>query len=389
MRTLLVLFWLAALASAQARNLHPAYPLLDKDGNPVANQPVSPMATCGKCHDTEYIASHGYHARALGGFTPYSYDTGDLEIEAKVKRFGARHVGGGPAAALGVELNCFLCHIPQADNASRISELEAGRFAWAATATLAKTGLFQRTDKGWRYTGPETVELVPRDPPSENCGFCHGPVHTSSDPFVFEETPYALTRGRVFSPQRLADSGMNIAGKADQGRPFDVHAERLVRCSNCHFAPNNPAYRLESKATRPKHLTFDARRSSIDEYLKRPNHDFARGRDDSMRRCADCHDAEGTHDWLPQLDVHLRRVSCEACHIPHVPAPAARVIDWTVDDPPLIDYRGVDGAVNNPASLVTGWEPTLLENDEGQLAPYNVVTVRYWEDGGQPLALGA
>ena len=95
-----------------------------------------------------------------------------------VQGFGDRHVGGGPAlnarngqpltelsadagnpetamldpvtgkatawdwsASGGVEMNCFLCHLPDPNNDARIAALQSSEFRWANTATLVGTGL--------------------------------------------------------------------------------------------------------------------------------------------------------------------------------------------------------------------------------------------------------
>ncbi len=48
-----------------------------------------------------------------------------------------------------VEMNCFLCHIPQSNNEARGAALTAGDFAWANTATLLGTGLVEQEENGW------------------------------------------------------------------------------------------------------------------------------------------------------------------------------------------------------------------------------------------------
>ena len=62
-------------------------------------------------------------------------------------------------------------------------------------------------------------------------------------------------------------------------------------------------------------------------------------------------------------------------------APAIQSYDWTVltlDEQPVKVYRGVDGDPNAVTSLLTGYEPVLLNrtNINGQklLAPYNLTT---------------
>ena len=385
----------AVVAVAQEPSLHPRFQLLDAMGRNVLDSdldggaPVSPRRTCGTCHDTAYIAAHNYHVTAFGKQPGLTRAGADLDPAAWMRKYGARHTGGGDAPA---EMNCFLCHLRDADNAARVTELRAGRFDWAATATLAGTGIVKRTDNGWTYDAKRFrdghIDLAPRDPPDRNCGFCHGPVHAGPEPLSLRgkfDEPELATRGQVFSAQRLKDSALNLAGKEKLTFAWDIHAERLVRCAACHHAPNNPVFRQESDATRPEHLRFDARRPAFGEYLKQPDHNFARA--GTIRQCADCHRTDETHEWLPYRERHMARVRCEACHIPRVYAPVRSVTDWTGDGltgggAPRVEYRGIDGAVDDPRSLVTGWEPALLPDDEGRLAPFNLMVEWSRADGG-------
>lgn len=62
----------AESAPGQFSPIHPPIELLDEDGLNVleSGAAVSTMQTCGSCHDTEFIASHSYHASAgLESFT--------------------------------------------------------------------------------------------------------------------------------------------------------------------------------------------------------------------------------------------------------------------------------------------------------------------------------
>lgn len=415
-------------ASAQSK-LHPAVPLKDPQGKSVlrSGRPVSPARSCAPCHDTKHIAAHSYHALAgsaeeskgwrawdhgpglLGRWEPLLYRRPQARGEW-VRLLGARHVGGGPAAP-SVEMNCFLCHTPRPNNQARIAELRAGRGAWAATATLAGTGLVRRTAKGWRWQ-PEAFDAqgaAPRerlqlgDPRATNCGLCHGRVHLGRAPLVVRSGLSAWdteTKGQVFSPQRICDSGMNVAGKADLTRPWDVHAERLMTCTSCHPSLDNPATFRERDQTRPAHLRGGGRRLTIGAFLSQPSHHFAKGDPaqgtvarrlaGSMRGCADCHDAGATHaSWLPQTTRHLQRLDCAACHVPRVHAPARRATDWTTVDRegrPRIEYRGVEGPVDDPRSLVRGYVPALLvrrprAGGAAKLVPHNLVTTWFWVSG--------
>ena len=132
-------------------------------------------------------------------------------------------------------------------------------------------------------------------PTDRACGFCHGVVYQQPEPMLLAPDPHQRmteTQGVVFSAQRISDSAMNVAGKDTLSLPWDVHAERLVSCASCHFSPNHPAYSYVAGG--PGHLRFDARRTEITEYLRRPDHQFAKGQstqatvanqlDGSMRR---------------------------------------------------------------------------------------------------------
>jgi thiosulfate reductase cytochrome b subunit len=421
------------LAAAQESNtppisaavLHPTFPLLDHEGVNVLESggPVSTMQTCGACHDTAFIAEHSVHTDAglsligatdddprawvnglgwYGGWNPITYPDSDLSVAEWVQQFGWRHVGGGPAAEVGVEMNCFLCHMPDADNTARIAALESGQFEWASTATLS---FAQPTGTGWaldpaafdtngHLLRPYITLGAPRD---TNCGFCHGQVDTNAqipltlDPLDARQWT-TQTTGQIFSPQRISSSGMNIEGKAQLNRSWDVHAERVVGCTDCHYALNNPIFYVEPAAGRPEHLAFDPRRMDYDDFLLRQLHQFANGGqkyqdafpvfERGARDCATCHDAAAAHTWLEYADRHLSALACETCHIPTIYGPALASVDWTVLDSngePLRQYRGVD--FSGGAPFITGYQPVLLPDSSSRLAPHNIVSAWYWVAG--------
>lgn len=376
----------------------------------------------------------------------------DLTTADWVKLLGARHAGGGPAvydrsggllteltpdaanveastldpapapararvngqpvpwdwAASGVvEMNCFLCHTPDPANDARITALQAGQFQWANTATLANSGLVAQVDGAWQWQPaafdaegrllPEFVTM--QDPTNANCGQCHGLVHTDNDsPLLLEDSGgwSTQTTGQIISPQRMANSGLNLADKESLSRSWDIHAERVLACTDCHYALNNPIYYQETDDSRPDHLTFDPRRIDLSEYLYRPLHQFAKGQsaqsalaselDNTLRRCESCHSVEATHNWLPYKDRHAAAVSCESCHIPTLYAPALQTVDWTVlqtDGAPRTAYRGL---ADNDNSLITGFPPTLLpqQSSNASLTPFNLITAWYWVYGDPP-----
>lgn len=472
----------AAAPVAQPAIFHPTFLLLDAAGDNVleSGNPVSTMATCGACHDAEFITEHSFHADVglsqfgsggdqpwdsspglFGNWDPITYrylsptgsETVDLTTAEWLMTIGQRHVGGGPATtsrnglpltelaikptnpetsifdpALGelvawdwaesgtVEMNCFLCHLDNPNNEARTAALAAGNFSWANTLTLVGTGLLDEVDGDLQWNAaafnadgtlkPDFVTV--QDPTNENCGNCHGTVHMDlNTPLTLDAYTTSdwstMTTGQIMSPQKLSQTGLNLDDKAELARSWDIHAERVVACTDCHFALNNPIYYQEGDATRPDHLVFDPRRIDLGEYLYRPLHQFAKGSsaqsdvapelDDTLRRCESCHSVEATHNWLPYKERHTTAVACESCHIPELYAPALESVDWTVltmDGTAKMAYRGIDGdfAVN---SLLSGYEPVLLpkENRDGttQITPFNLVSAWYWVADDQPVAL--
>jgi hypothetical protein len=415
MKAVLLLFLLTPTLAAS--DLHPPVMLRDASGESVLSSgaPVSTLRSCSPCHDTMFIASHSYHAWTGETWNPLT-PPGALKAGSAEwnKRYGFRHTGGGHALPMGVEPNCFLCHLKDPDNGARIDVLVKGAPQWAATATLASTGLVKPEGKAWAYDqekfistdGQRKADIDLLHPPVTNCGLCHGQVHTGSDPLVPVHGLSAWsteTTGQVFSWQQMSLSGANLEGREELSRAWDVHAERLLDCADCHPSLNNPGYYAESAETRPRHQRFEARKLKLSQFLKQPNHHFAKGfsvqgevaqeLDGTMRRCEDCHDFESTHEWLPYARQHVRRLLCEVCHIPRLYAPARKVTDWSVISPggePRVEHRGIDGPIGEAGTLVKGYRPVILprpEPDGPRLGPMNLITTWYWQSDGVPVDL--
>lgn len=307
-----------------------------------------------------------------------------------------------------MEMNCFLCHLESPNNEARVKEIQAGKFGNANTATLLGLNVVTKSGEGWAWSADAFNErgevkseiLRIQDPTNANCAACHGVVHAGDAPLTISacdlDYPQTATTGQVVSGQRINQSGVNLAGKNDLARSWDIHAQRQLKCTDCHYALNNPAHASESKGPGPSHLLYDPRSLDIGEYLQRPDHNFARGQSaqfnvapeykGTMRRCENCHDANKSHaNWLPYIETHMRVVACETCHIPQMYAPAIQAYDWTVvttDSGAVETCRGVDGDPQAITSLVTGYQPVLLNrtNIDGEtlLAPYNLITSFYW-----------
>ena len=373
----------------------------------------------------------------------------DLGTPGWVQTLGIRHAGGGPAVKTPdgqylpsvtprkndptaqymsptsgeqipwnwdksgvVEMNCFLCHTPDPNNQARIKELKAGNFKWANSATLLGTGIITTTPTGYAWNPAAFTEegkLVPsyvqvQDPSNKNCGLCHGEVHATNDTPLMQSscTWNAAVTGEIISPQRLYKTGLNLQDKDSLSRAWDIHAERVVDCVDCHPSVNNPIYFEGSKQSDGlAHLIFDARRIDIEDYLHRPSHQFAKGQsaqtdvapeyDNTMRRCEGCHDPDAVHDWLPYKDAHFKAVSCESCHVPKIYGPAFKQVDWTVvklDGRSQNQCRGVDGDPANVEALIYGYNPVLFPQNRPTgntpLAPFNLISSWYWIQGDPP-----
>ncbi|MCA9950391.1 MAG: cytochrome b/b6 domain-containing protein [Anaerolineales bacterium] len=407
------------------------------------------VQTSGQPWDSSPGLFGKWNPLTYGYLSPEGDERVDLTTVDWLRTLGVRHVGGGPATTSRegepltslspdansvetsvvdpetqelvpwdwtesgtVEMNCFLCHMSQPNNAARKDALHAGDFAWANSATLLGSGILTQTNAAYTWNpdafdadgelAPEMVGI--QDPGNENCGLCHGLVHVDAQtPAVLDgctpEQWSTITTGQIMSPQKISHSGINVADKEELRRSWDIHTERVVNCTDCHYSLNNPVYYQENDGTRPDHLTFDPRRIDLGEYLYRPLHQFAKGQsaegtlapefDNSLRRCESCHDAGSTHTWLPYTDQHMSALSCESCHIPKMYASARQTVDWTVlntEGQPQSDCRGMEGDGETFATvLVTGYEPVLLPRDNGDgstpLAPHNLITSFYWVYG--------
>jgi len=308
-----------------------------------------------------------------------------------------------------LEMDCFLCHTPQPNIEARKNSIEAGDFRGASTATLLGTGIVSKQENKLSYQ-PDAFDvngnlkqavIMIQDPTNQNCAACHGEVHTTfREPFAVEacdpDMTLTSTTGQLISSQKINLSGMNIKDKQDQARSWDIHAERALKCTDCHFSVNNPIFSIETDGAYPSHLIYDPRKLGISEYLQQPDHNFARGESaqyntaadfkGSMRRCESCHDAQKEHEtFLPYTGQHFNALACESCHIPKMYAPALEMVDWTfinADGSAGRLCRGVTGKGSTVTDLVTGFDPILMQrsnlNGSESLTPYNLVSSWYW-----------
>lgn len=356
--------------------------------------------------------------RVVGGGPATTARDGTLLIDAKVSKDNPETALLGKDGNVStwdwdksgtMEMNCFLCHLEAPNTTARADAIQSGDFGGANTATILELNIVTKSADGWAWNAEAFNEngelkselLAIQDPTNANCATCHGEVHPNAgDPLTLNQCdlnyPQTATTGQVVSGQRINASGVNLANKDGLDRSWDIHAERELKCTDCHYALNNPSHASELQSNNPEHLLYDPRSLEIGEYLQRPDHNFARGESaqfnvapeykGTMRRCENCHDANKSHaSWLPYIETHMNAVACETCHIPQMYAPAIQTYDWTVittEGQAVSECRGVEGTPNKVDSLVTGYKPVLLNrtNIDGDtlLAPYNLVTSFYW-----------
>jgi hypothetical protein len=384
-----------------SNGFHPRIILSDAAGQPVRESggPIDPMTTCGQCHDVRWIGSHGFHfARPEGVATVI-----DPRPEPTTTR--------AP--------NCFFCHVQQANVTSARAALARGAADWVATATLAGSSLVVSTamtasasaeastppsttastptpphpSAPYRYErqaiasdGSVSADQLQLGPPSNQaCGACHGIVSRHGPALAEWSTQPAMTThsGQVFSPARVLDTSLNLKDRDQLARSWDVHAERLLNCSDCHFSPNDPRARAMNGSTAAA-LRFDPRHAGIAAFLRKPSHEFARGQ--ASVSCEHCHQSQNLHAFLPHAQRHLAKLACETCHIPRSLVPALAEVNDAVPAAPgraARSYRGLRGDIRDPAAYIEGFAPAiaLRKTPAGKqrLTPVNWVVSWSWK----------
>jgi thiosulfate reductase cytochrome b subunit len=352
---------------------HP--PISLRDNNGVLAQKsglaISNSETCGDCHDTGFIAKHNTHA-------------GLNEVK-------------GSTTATQPESDCFVCHIDVSDLVDQGEPDSTASRTLGSMSTLAKTKLVKKQGNYWRWNSStflkdgriKDVGLGLRSPENVNCLQCHKMSPDQLAEIVNPELSHP--NSDVFSGEKLNRSSFNISNKSSHNHSWDVHAEKLVKCVNCHYSDNHPVYYREPEATRPAHLKFDSRKLSYKEYIAHPSHQLANAPDNNADMascsecCVSCHNKGVGHDFLEAKEQHFRSLSCESCHISETYLSAISTIDYTILDPakrPLVNRVKKEGAEEENGVLV-GHRPLLLltSTTKGEkFKPYRMATTWSWKD---------
>jgi hypothetical protein len=369
------------------------------------------LTKCGGCHTGGGISE--YDLRGHRFLTPEAQPSGPLDPSYTIRDRETGQVIPWDWQKSGIaEADCFLCHVPKASRGDRKKEMAAGNFRWANNATLADTGIVVRQENGMftynraAFNADGTVKteaLDLSDPTLENCAQCHG--FTARNTTTIQPIQHAdIMRGTeksgwIYNGAKISDTASpNIVGKEKMDFPWDAHAAAGLVCIDCHFSVNNPGRMIQEDPK--KNLRYKPAEVDLAVYLRRPDHNFARGdippetvnltKHDTMRACGDCHEAEKGHAFLPYKSTHFRTLACQTCHIPAVHFWAYRSDDWgfVMDTGgSRITMRGIEGSIVDPESEIRGYLPayipTLDKNHDLQIRPTNLITGVYWFDKGK------
>lgn len=370
------------------------------------------VRACGSCHPGGGPAETDDLGRRMDTVDPATTQPLDIyyhyydKIQGKLRTWDWRESGVA-------EVNCFMCHTPNYNEALRTEYIRDGYFGDAFSASLVDTGVVEEDeDSGELKYIPEAFDangfvkknlLALTKPGVQQCGQCHGFAAVGEQanqirPFYEDGDIRRGTKkmGRIWSSGLIKDSDASIPGKEKLDFPWDAHAAKGLICVDCHFSRNNPA-----KMVRPlekAHLRYSPKTTSWPDYLRHPDHSFAKGstypetvRSDlsfSMRTCTNCHDPmAGHHSWLPYAEHHFKRLSCETCHVPYKHYWAYKQLDISAQDRPAAKARGIIGSYKNPESKIVGFQPAYLPRIDRdglrKIITVNPITSLLWIDAGR------
>jgi hypothetical protein len=366
------------------------------------------LTKCGGCHTGGGISEYDLRGRRF--LSAAAKPDGALDPSYTIRDRATGRVLSWDWEKSGIaEADCFLCHVPKASRGARRKQMAAGNFRWANNATLIDTGIVSEKGDGaflYNRAAFDTHGAVKRealdlsDPAIENCAMCHGfsaRNTTTIQPIQFADIARGTEKsGWIYNGAKISDTvSPRILGNQKMDYAWDAHAAKGLVCIDCHFSPNNPGRMIHDDPK--KNLRYKPAGEDLAVYLKRPDHNFARGNippetvnitsHDTMRACGDCHDAEKSHAFLPYKSRHFRALACQTCHIPAVHFWAYRSDDWGFlmdTGTSRITLRGIDGSIVDPESDVTGYLPAYIptpdRNNHLQIRPTNLITGVYWFD---------
>jgi thiosulfate reductase cytochrome b subunit len=329
----IVFFFLTSLfmgVNSDSKKLHPKISFYDRNGNVLRTgfSNHSSEKTCSTCHDVKYILKDNSHSKHLK------------------------------------EMNCLNCH------------LDRGNVKGSFDKVLDEPTLTS-----------DNIKII--NPKNENCNSCHGTnsyddqsIELPKDFLHHEKYNSIKFTGVIQSYQKIKDSFLNIQNKSNSENSWDVHSERKVSCTGCHFTSNNPKKNINRPEKDSDHLISDPRSLSQSDYLNRPNHDL------TNLDCQTCHNPYKIHSEIPYKATHIEKLQCQSCHVPIVKGPILKEIDFTIlkaPSTPAQIFRNLEGKDEDPinARYIKSFTPSLLPlSDSEKLAPMNLVTRWNWISTG-------
>ncbi len=334
------------------------------------------------------------------------------------------------------EANCLVCHTP--NYSKGIQDMRTTgkgiykypHFSSSTSAGLITTGIVKKVlDNGKVIYNPKAfypdgtlrpgwLKISGEFARANACLQCHAApvINHHVDPWY--NTPVVRTinrgvlrKGFVWSKENISECTDNIVGKDTMNYPWDVHAKAGLTCIDCHQLPNSPGI-VKQGVKGYQDTTWS--RLAFAEFIKRPDHNFGKGnpltwrvRDDmnfTVKRCEDCHDAmKKGHDWLPQKELHLKKIACTTCHVPKIhywsinsfnfalprPEPfslGVKITGACGEAPQWFTLLGTKGnPIENPKAKIDGFYPLYIPNNftpngPKQIAPYAVTFSLHWID---------
>ncbi len=330
---------LISLFAFSKNSLHPAFPLLDKNGLPNKANP-SIEQSCKACHDTEYIQKTNSHSSLVAG---------------------------------GVD--CVDCHMPFFLNGKKIPYDNQGWVTHEWVENLSKPTL----DNCMACHSSHSNSML-----EEGEGLTLSSIVTHSKASNQWASNLTFTQGAIYSAEKISGSFINVQNKHGEMQSFDVHAQRQMNCTSCHTTSNNPSQN-HMDSSKLSHLKFDIREQlGLSEYLEKPNHHFM------TSDCRSCHQPLESHKKFPYPTKHLETVSCQSCHIPQISGPLLKHVNQAVvtqNGSSILSFWNTETVLPSDSlqeasqklntDFLTSVHPILLSKN-GILSPYNIVETTQW-----------
>lgn len=406
-------------------------PLLGDDGkeqDPKA-PPYSTEETCGKCHDYPTI-SQGWHFNAAAGvvkpgrpgepwlltdaathtqiplsyrgwkgtFKPSQIGLNDYdfltnfarqmpgggigepaEIDKKDPRLGRMQITGK------LEIDCLICHQTSGryDYEGRFNAIRAQEFRWAPTigATLGTFASFRtagaiadqwhpgrnvpamlpsiKYDRSKFDAENNVIFQVADRAPNANCYFCHTTETKSYDARWHSDGDIHLRAGLLcVDCHRNGLSHMIVRGYENERQDRAITPEMVA---------------MRAQVLQRDDLSLSDASAHI-QAQKQLESEVA---DVDTLSCAGCHTAGRlgaprlVHRGLPP--IHLRKLTCTACHSGPLPGPAPDSIHTS-----MAHKLGLPAPARGTNTAPVIVEPVFLYGADGKLGPYKMVWPSYW-----------